>query len=81
MDLYAKNEAACKQLHDEIVADIRTVLEEKGYTYGQASHYDKFEPIPGDSALIINGSHTDHITVDNLLKHLRDAYHVLPKMD
>ena len=76
-DLYAKNEKALRELHDEIVKDIRTVLNEKGYTSGKAEHYDVFKLV-GDS-LIINNCHTDHIDVDNLLKHLRDAYHVLPK--
>lgn len=78
-DLYAKNEKALRQLHEEIVKDIRTVLQEKGYTSGKVEHYDVFELV-GDS-LIINNYHTDNIDVDNLLKHLRDAYHVLPKFD
>lgn len=77
MDLYAKNEKALWNLHQEIVKDIRTVLNEKGYETGdRISHYDEFELM--DDRLLINGSHTDNITVDNLLKHLRDAYHVLP---
>ena len=29
--------------------------------------------------LLINGYHTDWIDVENLLKHLRAAYHVIPK--
>lgn len=77
MDLYAKNEKALRQLHEEIVKDIRTVLSEKGYTRGEAKHYDVFQIM--SDRLIINNHHTDNIDVDNLLKHLRDAYHVLPK--
>ena len=76
MDLYAKNEKAYWQLHDEIVNDIRIILKEKGYTGGHVSHYDEFEIM--NDRLIINGYHTDNITVDNLLKYLHDAYHVLP---
>jgi len=79
MDLYAKNEKALRQLHEEIVKDIRTVLSEKGYTSGEAKHYDVFQIM--SDRLIINNRHTDNIDVDNLLKHLRDAYHVLPKFN
>ncbi len=76
MDLYRKNEIALRELHEQIVADIRTVLEEKGYHHGVVSHNDEFQLM--SDRLIINGTHTDWITVDNLLKHLHDAYHVIP---
>jgi hypothetical protein len=79
MDLYVKNENAFWRLHEEIVSDIRIVLKEKGYTSGRVTHNDEFEIFP--DRIIINGWHTDHITVDNLLKHLHDAYLVLPKFN
>jgi len=78
-DLYAKNEKALWNLHQEIVKDIRTVLNEKGYTSGRVEHNDRFDIM--SDRLIINGCHTDNITVDNLLKHLRDAYHVWPNLN
>lgn len=77
MDLYAKNEKALRQLHEEIVKDIKTVLAEKGYTYGKAEHYDVFQIM--SDRLLINNQHTDNIDVNNLLKHLHDAYHVRSK--
>ena len=79
-DLYAKNEKALWELHEQIVNDIIVVLEEKGYHIG-----DKVNPLYHNDdfvimrdRLLINETHTDRITVDNLLKHLRDAYRVLP---
>ena len=78
-DLYAKNEKALRELHAEIVKDIRAVLQEKGYTSGKVEHHDVFELV-GDR-LIINNCPSTYIDVDNLLKHLRDAYHVLPKFN
>ena len=77
MDLYAKNEKALWQLHEEIVADIRTVLKEKGYESGDPC--GRFEILP--DRLLIQGRHTDHLSVDDLLYHLKCAYHVLPKMN
>ena len=79
MDLYAKNEKTLWQLHEEIVADIRTVLKEKGYTNGRVDHSYEFEILP--DRLLLDGRHTDNISTDDLLKHLRSAYHVLPKMN
>lgn len=79
IDLYAKNERALRELHDEIVSDILTVLNEKGYTSGSVQYNDRFDIL--SDRLIINGYHTDQITADNLLKYLRDAYHVFPKID
>lgn len=84
MDLYAKNEKALRQLHDEMVKDIRTVLKEKGY--GEKSIINQstfcrhqFEIF--DDQLIIDGYHTDHLNVVDLLGSLRAAYHVLPKSE
>lgn len=79
MDLYAKNEKALWQLHEQIVTDIRTVLKEKGYTDGRPAKSYEFEILP--DRLLIEGRHTDNISVDNLLRYLRDAYHVLPKFN
>ena len=77
MDLYSKNEKALRQLHDEIVEDIKTVLKEKGYTSGRAANSYEFEIL--SDRLLLDGSHTDNISADYLLQYLRDAYHVLPK--
>ena len=76
MDLYAKNEKALHQLHTEIVKDIRTVLEEKGYVRGKVELYNVFEIM--NDRLLINNRHTDNIDVHNLLRYLREAYHVIP---
>ena len=79
MDLYAKNEKALWQLHEEIVGDIRTVLKEKGYGVGDVVNRGEFEIL--SDRLLINGRHTDHVSVDYLMQDLRLAYHVLPKMN
>lgn len=79
-DYYSICEKKLNELHEEIVDSIINVLiEEKGYKVGDApKHYDTF--VIMSDRLIINGYHTDNITVDNLLKHLHDAYHVLPNI-
>ena len=76
-DLYAKNEKALWVLHEQIVSDIRTVLNEKGYVSGEVSHNYTFELM--SDRLLINDRHTDHISTDELLKCLRDTYYVLLK--
>jgi hypothetical protein len=78
-DLYAKNEKALKALHDEIVEDIKTVLKEKGYTKYRVANFHDFEIL--SDRLLIDGSHTDNISTDDLLRYLRDAYHILPKFN
>ena len=83
MDLYAKNEKALRQLRDELISDIRTVLKEKGYTSGSVRAYWGVTPgcefyIESDR-LIIDNVNAEHILVDDLVKHLRNACHVLPK--
>ena len=79
MDLYAKNEKALWQLHEQIVADIRTVLKEKGYDVGDVIRGVAIEIL--SDRLLINDRHTDNISVDDLLRYLRDAYHILPKFN
>lgn len=79
MDLYAKNEKALRQLHEEIVKDIRTVLSEKGYGSGRVANSYEFEIL--SDRLLLDGRHTDNISTDDLLRYLRDAYHVLPKFN
>ena len=77
MDFYAKKEKDLRQLHEETDKDIRTVLTEKGY-----KDCDVCGPfgILSDR-LLINSRHTDNISTDDLLRYLRDAYHVLPKFN
>ena len=77
MDLYAKNEKTLWALHEEIVADIRTVLKEKGYKDGDVC--GPFGIL--SDRLLINSRHTDNISTDDLLRYLRGAYHVLPKFN
>jgi len=79
MDLYVKNENSLWRLHEEIVKDIRTVLFEKGYTYGEAGQYDIFQIM--SDRLIINNRRTDNISTDDLLRYLRHAYYVPPKFN
>ena len=78
MDLYAKNEKAVRELHEQIVKDIRLVLKMRGYLTGKVSHNYSFEILP--DRLLVNERHTDRIGVDELLDILRDAHHVIPKL-
>ena len=76
MDLYRKNEIALRELHEQIVADIKMVLKEKGYTNGRVANSYEFEIL--SDRLLLDGRHTDNIRTDDLLRYLRDAYHVIP---
>lgn len=78
MDRYAENEKKIAELHENLVNDIRETLKEKGYKSGDTVREADTFVIMSDR-LIINGYHTDWIDVENLLKHLRAAYHVIPK--
>jgi hypothetical protein len=78
MDRYAENEKKIAELHEKLVNDIRETLKEKGYKSGDTVRGSDTFNIMGDR-LLINGYHTDWIDVENLLKHLRAAYHVIPK--
>lgn len=79
MDRYAENEKKIAELHEKLVNDIRETLKEKGYKSGDTVRESDTFNIMSDR-LVINGYHTDWIDVENLLKHLRAAYHVIPKM-
>lgn len=79
MDRYAENEKKINELHTNLVNDIRETLKEKGYKTGKCVHGNHTFDIYSDR-LIINGFHTDWIDVENLLKHLHAAIHVIPKM-
>lgn len=79
MDRYAENEKKINELHTNLVNDIRETLKEKGYKSGDTVKGTDTFNIMSDR-LIINGYHTDWIDVENLLKHLRAAIHVIPKM-
>ena len=80
MDYFAVCSKKAAVLREEIVEDIRIVLEEKGYnsTHDAVQIGDKLIEMEPDR-VIINNYHTDHLTIEDLLDALRAAYHAFPK--
>ena len=84
-DYYAICSRKASDLRNEIVEDIRIVLDEKGYNSthdhlrvpnGYTSYYTvDVEP----DRVIVDNHHTDHLDITVLLDVLRGCYHVMPK--
>ena len=69
-------------LREEMVNEIIDILHSKGYNTGEIAH------IPGSGnsfelcydRLLINGSHPDNLSTDELLQSVRSAMHVLSQV-
>ena len=78
-DAFAEYWKKVKDLREEMVNEILAILHSKGYNTGEIAH------IPGSGnsfelcydRLLINGSHPDNLSTDELLQSVRSAMHVL----
>lgn len=78
-DAFVEYQKKVKDLREEMVNEILAILHSKGYNTGEIAH------IPGSGnsfelcydRLLINGSHPDNLSTDELLQSVRSAMHVL----
>jgi len=80
MDYYEICTRKANELRNEIVEDIRIVLEGKGYNSTHDTvrvEGNKIELLP--DRVLINDWHTDHLEIKDLLDALHAAYHAFPK--
>ena len=78
-DTFAEYQKKVSALREEMVNEIRAILHSKGYSVGETVY------IPGSGKtfeicydrLLINGSHPDNLSTDELLQGIRSAMHAL----
>ena len=78
MDLYAERRKEALELRSEIENNIKDVLSEKGYNVGDIARYSKEFRIEYDR-ILIDWTHPDNMSIEELLEALREAIKVLPK--
>ena len=80
MDYFEICTRKAAELRNEIVNDIRIVLEERGYdsAFEKVSCNGKVIELEPDR-VIVNGYHTDNLAIDDLLNTLHACYHVFYK--
>ena len=81
MDYFAKYNQEAWDLKHNIVNAMREVIKEKGYAITSAplklkadSKTIEVEP----DRILIDGWHTDHFSVEQLLEALHACYHIIP---
>lgn len=79
MDKYAINEKKINELRKQLVSDIKESLHEKGYNIGDSGQTMHFDFSIEFDRLLIDGFHTDHVSIDNLMVFLHDVLTMIPK--
>ena len=80
MDRYSQFENTIRELHTEIVDAIKETLGQKGYHVGDKAYGGRENTVYEImyDRLLINNSHTDNLSVEELMKAYRDALRMIP---
>lgn len=79
MGVYEQREKELNALHNNIVNDINNVLKEKGYKVGDIVSLGFRENVElMYDRTLVNNTHTDHLSVNELLNILGNALRVIP---
>lgn len=81
MDYFAKYNQEAWDLKHNIVNAMREVIKEKGYAITNTSLKLKADgktiEVESDR-ILVDGWHTDHLSVEQLLEALQACYHIIP---
>ncbi len=81
MDYFAKYNQEAWDLKNNIVNAMREVIKEKGYSilaHSLVVDGDGKKIEINSDRILVDGWHTDHLSVEQLLEALQACYHILP---